>query len=395
MRHTRMVLEKWRRHIPENRRIRKSLTDLRIRLFERHLMPDRWVEPAENDAIRKRRAVARRENRHPRAAAGLKRQIGLLCGRNPDVRAVLQADPDCLTDLKFHGYAYGFLPFEYICYGFRSKTREERKSFVSDLERNIIIYRMNDIRAISLFADKGNAYELLKEFYGRECLAVEGKTDYQAFRAFAEKHPVLVKKPAVSEKGRAVERMDLSSGPGPDRRAFERLIRDGKQILEEPIVQSREMAAFNASSVNTVRCATILTRQGPEILFCGLTAGRAGSFVNNGGAGGILAGIDPETGILNTGGVDEYCFRYEAHPDSGVPFAGYRIPDWNGMLRTCREASLLAGRAGCRYAGWDMAHTENRGWVIVEGNGGGQLIGAQIASRYGIRETVESLLQRL
>ncbi len=325
----------------------------------------------------------------------MKGQIDHLCEVNPAVRYAVQTDPEYLTDLKFYRYAYGFLPFEYVCYGFGSKTREERKSFVSDLERNMIIYRMNDIRAISLFADKGNAYELLKEFYGRECLAVEGKTDYQAFRAFAEKHPVLVKKPAVSEKGRAVELMDLSSGSGPDRSLFERLIRDGKQILEEPIVQSREMAVFNASSVNTVRCATILTRQGPEILFCGLTVGRAGSFVNNGGAGGILAGIDPETGILNTGGVDEYCFRYEAHPDSGVPFAGYRMPDWNGMLRACREASILAGKAGCHYAGWDMAHTENRGWVIVEGNGGGQLIGAQIASRYGIRETVESLLQRL
>ena len=384
-----------RTFIPENRRIRKSLTDFRIRLFERRMMPEQWVEPAEKDPVRKRETVIRWESRHPRAAAALKDQIDRICEMNPDVRTVLRTDPDFLTDLKFHDYAYGFLPFEYICYGLGSKTREERETFVSDLERNILIYRMNDIRAVSLFADKEKTYRLLKDYYGRECLAVKGKADYGRFQAFAERHPVFVKKPAVSEKGCAVEKVDLSSGAEPERRVFDSLVRKGKQILEEPIVQSGELAAFNSSSVNTVRCATVLTKQGPEIVFCGFTAGRTGSFVNNGGAGGILAGIDPETGTLNTGGVDEYCVRYENHPDSGVPFAGYQLPEWDEMLRICREASVRAGQADCHYAGWDMAHTENRGWVIVEGNGGGQLIGSQIASRQGIRNTVESLMRRI
>ena len=98
--------------------------------------------------------MIRWENRHPGAAAELEKEVGRICEMNPDARAAMRTDPEYLADLKFHCYAYGFLPFEYICYGLRSKTGEERRSFVSDLERNILIYRMNDIRAISLFADK-------------------------------------------------------------------------------------------------------------------------------------------------------------------------------------------------------------------------------------------------
>lgn len=364
-------------------------------MFKRQRMPVPWAAAAENDEDQKHEVTERWESRHPQAATGLQEKIDDLCKVNPAVRYAAQTDPEYLTDLKFHCYAYGFLPFEYVCYGFRSKTKEERESFVSDLERNILIYRMNDIRAISLFADKGNAYDLLKDYYGRECLTVEKKTDYQRFREFAVKHPVFVIKQAVGEKGQSVEIKEVTSGDGSERRLFTELIRKGKYILEEPIVQSRKMAAINDSSVNTVRCTTVLTKQGLEILFCGLTAGRAGSFVNNGGAGGILAGIDPETGVLNTEGVDEYCFRYEIHPDSGVPFSGYQMPDWHEMLRICREASVMAGKEGCHYVGWDMAHSKGHGWVIVEGNGGGQLIGAQLASQYGIRRTVESVMQRI
>lgn len=51
----------------------------------------------------------------------------------------------------------------------------------------------------------------------------------------------------------------------------------------------------------------------------------------------------------------------------------------------------MAGETGCGNVGWDLAHTDDFGWVLVEANAGGQLID-QSASRKGLRDRIEKLL---
>ena len=66
-------------------------------------------------------------------------------------------------------------------------------------------------------------------------------------------------------------------------------------------------------------------------------------------------------------------------------------PDWDRLLRLCTEASVRAGKLGCLNIGWDLAHTEEHSWVIVEGNAGAQL-GEQNATQKGLRERIAPLL---
>ena len=392
---SRSILERMRQLIPDNPRIVRNLTEYRIRLLDRTLLPEAEARAAEKTPETKRQAVLRWERRHPRKAGKLEKQISRFCAGNPEVWNRIQADPEYLADMKFHSCAYGFLPYEYICCGLDGKTAEERKAFVSDLERKKLVYRMNDIRSISLLADKARAYALLKDYYQRECMEIRGKRDYGRFLDFLGRHPVFVRKPVNGQQGQGVVKEDTAALRETAGELFARIRRQGRQMAEELICQSEALAALNDAGVNTVRCTTVLTKEGPEILFTGVTVGRAGSFVNNGGAGGILVGIDPDTGMLVTEGVDENACRYEAHPDSGIPFRGYRLPEWQELVRICKEAAVKAGGQGCRYVGWDMAHSKDHGWVIVEGNGGGQMIGAQIMSRKGIRPRIDDLMQRI
>ena len=97
-------------------------------------------------------------------------------------------------------------------------------------------------------------------------------------------------------------------------------------------------------------------------------------------------GIEVDTGILRTDGFDEYLMRYPAHPESHLTFKGYQLPQWDQMLAICKEMS--AKEPNVRYIGWDMAHTPD-GWVVVEGNGGGQMIGPQIVWERGIKAEIE------
>ena len=381
--------------IPDVGWVRKSLTDFRIRLFDHHMLSEKETASGEESCEKRQQVVTQWEKKYPQEAEKLNKQIRIICEANSEVRTVLQADQDYLVNLKFHYCAYGFLPYEFICYGLNSKTREERKEFVPDRERNKLIYQMNDILAISLFADKGRIYDLLKDYYHRECQVIQKPEDYERFRSFTERHPVFVRKQVTGSRGSSVSLTDLSTSREDKRELFNSMIRKGKHIIEEPIRQSQEMAIFNASSVNTVRCATVLTQEGPAVAFAVFHTGREGSFVSNGGAGGIGAGVDIETGILNTDGVDEYGLRYDKHPDSGARFKGYQLPDWQEMIRICKEACVLAGKEGCHYTGWDMAHSEEHGWVIIEGNGGGQFIGTQTTSGKGIRSTMDALMKKI
>lgn len=164
---------------------------------------------------------------------------------------------------------------------------------------------------------------------------------------------------------------------------FEQLKSTDLFQLEEKIQQSDIMASLNASSVNTIRCNAFVTRHGVKVPFAFLKVGRAGSFVDNGGKGGILVGIDEKTGVLNTDGRDEYGNRYVTHPDSNIRFQDFRLPDWEDALQLCNEITPKV--TGVQAIGWDLAHTA-QGWVIVEGNLFSQFVGPQITREQGLKK---------
>ncbi len=291
------------------------------------------------------------------------------------------------TDMLFCRLAYGFEPDEYLCFGFDQQGSEERKKWISDLDRYIKIFSMNDLKASQLFNNKAETYKKFKKYYQRDAVNIKEKSDFDKFAAFCKATPVFVKKCVFEGMGRSIELIDSSKSDLNS--LFNHLISQGELLLEERIIQSDVMSALNSSSVNTVRCITMNTNNGIAIPYTFLKVGRNGSFVDNGGAGGILAGIDVKTGTITTHGYDEYVTEYIQHPDSGVIFKNYTFPMWDEMKSMCREMAEMIPSVKC--IGWDVALTD-QGWVVVEGNGMTQFIGPQIIYKRGIKEEVEALM---
>lgn len=291
------------------------------------------------------------------------------------------------TDMLFCKLAYGFQPDEYLCFGFDQLGPEEKKKWISDLDRYIKIFSMNDLKAAQLFNNKAKTYNKFKKYYQRAAIGIKNPRDLDKFLAFCKTTPVFVRKGVFGGMGKSVELVDSTKS---DLNAlFHDMISQGEQLLEERIIQSDVMAALNASSVNTIRCITMKTKHGIVIPYTFLKVGRNGSFVDNGGAGGILAGIDVETGTITTHGYDELTTEYVRHPDSGVTFKGYVFPLWDKMKAMCCEMAEMI--PGVKCIGWDVALTD-QGWVVVEGNGMTQFIGPQIIYKHGIKEEVEALM---
>lgn len=141
-------------------------------------------------------------------------------------------------------------------------------------------------------------------------------------------------------------------------------------IFESMVRQTAQFAAFNASSVNTVRFMTALYPDGSaRVVATFIKIGRAGRCVDNAGGGGnVDVCVDVATGEIR------YAIQFDGwhhvkeidcHPDSGAQLNGVVIENWEAV-----KAEVIRFQQAfpyCKVAGWDIAITDE-GPVVIEVN---------------------------
>ena len=141
-------------------------------------------------------------------------------------------------------------------------------------------------------------------------------------------------------------------------------------IFEGVVHQTKQFAAFNQSSVNTVRFMTTLYPDGSaQVIATFIKIGRAGKCVDNAGGGGnVDVCVDTETGEI------KYAIQYdgwrnikeiENHPDSGNQLNGVVIENWQAIKEEVKR--FQQAFPYCKAAGWDIAITDE-GPVVIEVN---------------------------
>ena len=385
------IIDIIRSKYPSDRKIRAALSRARGLRTMSTLMSEKEADEALGNPSLMRKAVNVARIRFPKHFKKCEKNAGKVLAGWPEELSDRRRKR-LMLDMLFSRFAYGFQPDEYLFFDLESRDSEGRRQFISDTERYYYVYRMNDLAGSRLFNNKGLTYDRFQDYYKRDAVYITGRADFEKYRDFVEKHPVFVRKNVFEGMGRSVELTDLSRENLTAESVFEDIVSHGPHILEEKVVQSDAMARFNESSVNTVRLITIKTREKTEIPYTFMKVGREGSFIDNGGAGGILVGIDRETGITDTPGYDEWNICYNTHPDHGAPLTGVQLPDWEQALEMCRE--MASAVSDVKYIGWDLAHTDN-GWVLIEGNGMSQLVGPQIIYRKGIKKEFLGYMEKM
>ena len=141
-------------------------------------------------------------------------------------------------------------------------------------------------------------------------------------------------------------------------------------IFESVVHQTRQFAAFNDTSVNTVRFMTSLFPDGTAKVFAAfLKIGRSGRCVDNAGGGGnVDACVDVETGEI------KYAIQFDGwrnnkeidvHPDSGQRLNGVVINNWQSIKNEVER--FQQAFPFCKAVGWDIAITDE-GPVVIEIN---------------------------
>lgn len=278
-------------------------------------------------------------------------------------------------------------PNEYFLYGFNGKTIRERDSFLTDMYRRLLLKDKENHLCWEILYNKYNFYTRTENFFKRDAILFSSETSFQTFELFCKTHKRIFIKENCGSYGFNARLVDYSNDN------IETIYNQLKAtntdyIIEVAIRQNSKMALWNNSSVNTVRIPTFLTSKGFFISEPFLRTGRAGAIVDNAGAGGIFAVIDPTTGTIITDGVDEAGNKYTHHPNSGLQYKGWEIPEWEKLTKLCEEAHRLM--SDHIYIAYDFAYTDENEWVLIEGNWG-QFI-SQIATQKGSKSSFQKLI---
>lgn len=377
-----------RSHYPKAFGIRDALAKRKKDSYSKNRRPIEEIRKAEEEGLKEDFVFSYWSD--ARLVEKVEKDIETILVNAPQYAERMDLD-DVRIDMKFAYLAYGFLPDEYLCYDLEDKLFDERRSYISDSDRYEIVYGVNDIASMQTLLNKARAFKALRPYYHRDGLVITGRKELTAFKEFLQKHPEFVLKKPCASRGSGVSLVKLASADEKELlKSIKRFTAEGPCLIEERISQNGHVASLNKSSVNTIRCITLDGGDGPKVAFTFAKVGREGSFIDNGGAGGVLFGVDLDTGVGNTDGIDELNRTYTMHPDSQTQFKGFQFPRWDEMRALCIEMSSHFPELP--YIGWDVACSDD-GWVLVEGNMG-QFIGPQVTAKRGIKEEVQQLLNR-
>ena len=279
-----------------------------------------------------------------------------------------------------------FFPSEYFLYHFQDLDYQARREFLSDQDRTTLLKANTDKEIINITRMKPLLYQKARPYFHREMCQVSSDLPMEKFIDFVRRHQRFFVKPIDGSTGYGVKLMSVNNGEDA-KKLYQKLAESGSWVVEELIKQHPSMAQWNESSVNTLRVPTFRTTDGGRIVQPFFRTGRKGSIVDNAGQGGVFAVFDPDTGIITTDGVDEYGGTYPTHPDSGLKFKGWQIPQYDQVKKLAAELiHFITGTTRQKYLAFDFALTD-KGWILVEANSLGQFVG-QMAEQKGVRKKV-------
>ena len=264
-----------------------------------------------------------------------------------------------MCDMVLCLFKYGARPIDYYRFGFFKLNRHERKRYLTFYKYMKIAKQL--VREGAIMGDKVREYQEYADYIKRSWIYTSESTD-EEIKSFITSHGEVIAKPNGGEQGKGVI---VLSNKDLDEQQLD-FLKKNNYLIEEKLYNCSELAEINYSSLNTLRVYTMTTKQGSfKILAMMLRVGMRGSEVDNWGAGGVGYNIDLETGTIVGYGIDKKGEKHIFHPGTKYLMPGFRIPNYNDLLRYIENLVNVDKRA--RFVGWDIAITPN-GFDLIEMN---------------------------
>lgn len=266
-----------------------------------------------------------------------------------------------ILDMIRAGIKYQAGYYDYQEFEFYNLNRKQRKTYLTRGKNNQIIKKFNDKSKFYLIDNKENFYRGYKEFIQRDWILLNGK-NFDEFENFLEKNKTAIVKPVDGEGGKGVEKIE-DINLNENRILYEKLVKNKQNIVEQCIIQHKELNELYSGSVNSLRMFTFYKEGKTYFLQAILKIGNGG-VVDNFSSGGMYAYVD-ENGYVYTEAIDREDNIFAEHPISKHKIVGFKVPMFKEAIELVKEAAKVVPEV--RYVGWDVAISDN-GPMIIEGN---------------------------
>lgn len=306
---------------------------------------------------------------------------------NEAVRSFEEDQPEhgSLRDYKKTMRRHRFSYKEYYTYELWRLNEQERSKYLSELELKCIYRKINDMDQSRWLNNKLMMHEKFKKYMHRDWLCPSLAT-FDSFCQFINTKDCIIK-PWKGSLGRRI--FMVQKGDDVNLQELYDKCRNECLFVEERVKGCKEMEDFHPRSLNTVRVMSISQGDRFEVVGCMFRMGAGDNVVDNGSAGGILAPVDSETGVVTGDGRGKYGTVYVAHPDTGKVIKGTVIPYWDKVIAACKEMTSDIPKAF--FAGWDIGVLENGEIELIEVNAASNVMGLQTSHGCGLRPRFQAI----
>ena len=256
-------------------------------------------------------------------------------------------------------YGNGYM--DYFEFEFYFLNDEERQTYITAYINNDIVKKYNDKEEMKKFDDKIAFNNIYKKYLKRDFIDLKTSSEKE-FDNFIHKHKKIICKIPDGTGGKGIRVIDIDKNTNSNE-LYNELKNDNLMLIEEYLVQHKDMNKLYDNSVNTLRIITFLDDNGVHILKTILKIGNGGH-VDNFSSGGMYTFVD-ENGKVYVPAIDEKGNIFENHPISNTKIVGFKIPMYEDVVKLISEVGKVNDKV--RYIGWDVAISKD-GPVLIEGN---------------------------
>ena len=288
-------------------------------------------------------------------------------------------------DMYFNILTRGVGYTDYFRGNYYNLTSKEKDTFVTTKSFYKLISYLNDDKYEIVLHDKILFNTIFKKYLKREFIDLR-ETSLEEFKTFLNSQKVVFAKDPVGYGGHGITKITVSKEKDL-KKLYEKLLTQKQYLIEEEIVQSKEVNEINPNVVCSLRICT-LYKDGKVYLV-------GNAFRINQDESEIIGCTNDlyfslgKDGKIDSNVIDDYGKIYEEHPLTHKKFKEVKIPDVKEAFLMCQEAALKLPQV--RYIGWDIAFTDN-GPVMVEGN---EYPGYGILQFYKLKNSKEGYLKVL
>lgn len=297
-------------------------------------------------------------------------------------------------------FFYNTHPMDYFQFGFI----EQNKSVMNEHANMLFMRRfhesLNKKKLQSIFKNKISFLERFKSFTYRKFFLITNNNKNE-FISWIKNHDFdkLIIKKLKGTGGYAVKKVEIKDNYITiDKNIltledfFYYCNKSDYLLLEEYVVQHKELMKWNPNCLNTVRIVTVIDKEKKVHMIGAVIRVGVDADVDNFHSGGIAVNVNVDTGKLEENGFrldPEEKSDFISHPNSGVVFNGLQIPYWHETLNLVKEAANVVPEV--RTVGWDIAISE-KGPELIEGNDNWDKIIIEKGLRKGIKSYLSQFL---